>query len=210
MEYLFSHYDTILEYLVEHLFLTGVTVVVSFLIAFPIGLMVSKWKKISGIVNGIFNTIYSIPSIALFAFLIPFTGIGNKTAIIAFVVYNQYMLIKNVAEGFDEISPEIYEIGKGLGYKKIPFFFSIELPLALPMIMSGLKLVTIGTVTGATLGATIGAGGLGVLIFRGLKMRHWNKVIIGTILCAALAFVISTIFQKLEDYTRKKAQGELV
>ena len=208
MDYLFSHFDTVLEYLLEHIYLTCVSVFFSFFIAFPLGVAISKWKKISGVVNGIFNTIYSIPSIALFAFLIPFTGIGNKTAIIAFVVYNQYILIKSVSEGFDEISPEIREIGKGLGYNKYAFFFSVELPLALPMILNGLKLVTIGTVTGATLGATIGAGGLGVLIFRGQKMRHWNKVVVGTVLCAALAFLISTILQKFEDIARRKAQGE--
>ena len=209
MSYLISNYDTVLGYLVEHIYLTCISVFFSFIIAFPLGVAVSKWKRISGVVNAIFNTIYSIPSIALFAFLIPFTGIGNKTAIIAFVVYNQYILIKSVAEGFDEISEEMHEIGKGMGYSKLNFFFSIELPLALPMILNGLKLVTIGTVTGATLGATIGAGGLGVLIFRGQKMRHWNKVVIGTVLCALLAFTISTILQKLENIARKKAQGEV-
>ncbi len=209
MDYLISHYDVVLEYILEHIELTLFTLLISFAIAFPIGVLISKCKILSGPINGIFNTIYAIPSIALFSFLIPYTGIGTGTAIIAFVVYNQYMLVKSVEEGFDSISPAIYEIGKGLGYNKVSFFFSVELPLALPSIVNGLKLATIGTVTGATLGATIGAGGLGVLIFRGLKMRHWNKVIIGTVLCTLLAFSVSILLQALENKVRKKAQGEL-
>ena len=209
MDYLISHYDVVLECILEHVELTVLTLLISFIIAFPIGVLISKCKIMSGPINGIFNTIYAIPSIALFGFLIPYTGIGTGTAITAFVVYNQYMLIKSVEAGFDSISPTIHEIGKGLGYNKVYFFFSVELPLALPSIVNGLKLATIGTVTGSTLGATIGAGGLGVLIFRGLKMRHWNKVIIGTVLCTILAFASSLLLQAIENRVRKRAQGEL-
>ena len=159
MDYLINHYDKVLEFLVDHIYITCVAVLVSCVIAIPLGILISKWKKMSGVVNGICNTIFSIPTLALLAVLVPITGIGDETAIITLVLYNQYVLVKNVAEGFDEISPAIYEIGKGLGYHKIPFFFSVELPLALPLILNGVKLAAIGTVTMATLGATIGAGG---------------------------------------------------
>ena len=209
MDYLINHYDKVLEFLMDHIYITCVAVLASCVIAIPLGILISKWKKLSGVVNGICNTIFSIPTLALLAVLVPITGIGDETAIITLVLYNQYVLVKNVAEGFDEISLAIYEIGKGLGYHKIPFFFSVELPLALPLILNGVKLAAIGTVTMATLGATIGAGGLGKLILSGINMRHWNKVIIGTVLCAIVAFALSIIFQKLEDRARKRAQGEL-
>lgn len=209
MDYLIDHYDDIFMYLLEHIFITCIVIVISFVIAFPLGIIASKCKHLTGILNGIVNLIYAIPSLALFSFLMPITGIGDATAIIAFVVYNQYMLVKNISEGFDTISPSIREVGEGLGYSKLNFFFSVELPLAMPSMINGLKLASIGTVTGATLGATIGAGGLGVLIFRGLNMRHWDKVIIGTILCTIIAILLSTSFQHLEDHARRKAQGEL-
>ena len=209
MDYLVSHYDTVLEYLLEHIELTLMALGFSFIIAFPMGILASKVKVLSAPLNEFFNIIYAIPSIALFAFLIPYTGIGTSTAIIAFVIYNQYMLVKNVEEGFNSISPSIREIGKSLGYSRNSFFFSVELPLALPGIVNGLRLATIGTVTGATLGATIGAGGLGTLIFQGLRTRHWNKVIIGTVLCTVLAFACSLLLQVVENKVRRRARGEI-
>ena len=209
MDYLVSHYDTVLEYLLEHIELTLLALGLSFIIAFPMGVLASKVKVLSAPLNEIFNIIYAIPSIALFAFLIPYTGIGTSTALIAFVIYNQYMLVKNIEEGFNSISPSIREIGKSLGYSRRSFFFSVELPLALPGIVNGLRLATIGTVTGATLGATIGAGGLGTLIFQGLRTKHWNKVIIGTVLCTILAFACSLLLQAVENKVRRRARGEI-
>ncbi len=208
IEYIFSHYDKILTCLTEHVYITFMAVLIAFVIAVPFGILISKWKKLSPIVNGICNAIFSIPTLALLAILVPITGLGNTSAITALVLYNQYVLIKNIAEGFDEINPSIYEIGKGLGYGKLSFFLSVEFPMALPMIISGIKLAVIGTVTMATLGATIGAGGLGELILMGLTMKHWDEVITGAILCAAFAFLLSILLQKVEDAARRRAQGE--
>lgn len=207
IEYVSKHYDKILACLLEHVQITVIAVAVSFMIALPFGILISKYKRLSGAVNGVCNLIFSIPTLAMLVILLPFTGLGDMTAIVTLVLYNQYVLIKNIAEGFDEINPAIHEIGLGMGYSKVQFFFSVEWPLALPMIINGIKLAAIGTVTMGTLGATIGAGGLGELILMGLVMRHWNKVIVGSVLCAVFAFMLSTILQALEDRARKRAQG---
>lgn len=208
IDYIVSHLDKIVLCFLEHAQITVWAVAISFVIALPFGILISKYKRMSMIVNSLCNMIFSIPTLALLVILLPFTGLGNKTAIITLVLYNQYILIKNIAEGFDEISPAIREIGIGMGYSKLQFFLSVEWPLALPLIINGIKLASIGTVTMATLGATIGAGGLGELILMGLVMRHWNKVIVGAVLCAAFAFVLSIVLQKWEDWARKKAQGD--
>lgn len=207
MDYLINHYDDVLELFMQHMRITVLSVGIAFLIAFPIGLLISHYKKLSPVVNAVCNTIFSIPSLALLVLLIPITGLGTTTAVTALVLYNQYLLVKNISEGFNEISPAVKEIGLGMGMNKIQLFFAAELPLAMPLIISGLKVSVISTIAMATLASTVGAGGLGTLIFTGLTTRHWNKVIIGTVASALIASIFTTVLQVLENYFLSMASG---
>ena len=207
MDYLINHFDDVVEMTVEHLEIVLISVLVAFIISFPIGLLINRYKKISPFVNAVCNAIFSIPSLALLVLLIPLTGLGMTTAIVALILYNLYLLIKNVAEGFDEVSPAIKEIGRGMGMGNVQLFFSVETPLAMPLILSGLKLAVISTTAMATLGSVVGAGGLGTLIFTGLITRHWNKVIIGTVATTLIASMVSVVLQIMENYALKNATG---
>lgn len=208
MDYLKNHFDDVLEMTIEHMQIVLIAVLVAFIISFPIALFVNRHKKASPIVNTICNAIFSIPSLALLVLLIPVTGLGTTTAEVALVLYNLYLLVKNITEGFDEVSPSVKEIGRGMGMSKLQLFGSVELPLAMPLILSGLKLSVITTTAMATLGSVVGAGGLGTLIFTGLVTRHWNKVIIGTIASTLVASVFSVILQLLENYSLRVATGQ--
>lgn len=203
-----NHFDDVLEMTIEHMQIVFIAVFVAFVISFSIALFVNRYKKASPIVNAICNAIFSIPSLALLVLLIPLTGLGTTTAEVALVLYNLYLLVKNIAEGFDEVSPSIKEIGRGMGMSKMQLFANVELPLAMPLILSGLKLSVITTTAMATLGAVVGAGGLGTLIFTGLVTRHWNKVIIGTVACTLIASIFSFVLQILENYFLKAATGQ--
>lgn len=207
LEYIANHPDAVIESLLTHLQISLIAMAISAVIALPIGILISRKKKLSGPVNAVCNVIFSIPSLALLAFLVPITGLGGTTAIIALTLYNQYILIKSTAMAFDEIPADIKEAGKAMGYTDFQFFREVELCLAAPTIISGFKLAFMGTIAGATLAATVGAGGLGEMILMGQTMFHWHKVFLGTILAALLGFLVSIIFQALEDRARRIAQG---
>lgn len=208
LEYCIKYQDQIMDALMEHIHITLTAVVISVLIAFPIGFLISRWRRLSGLINGICNVIFSIPTLALLVILIPFTGLGSTTAIVTLILYNQYLLIKNIEEGFNEVNPRVKESAMGMGMSRWQVFYKIEIPLALPMILSGLKLATSGTIAMATLGATVGAGGLGRLILMGMTMQHWEKVIVGTVLSALLALLATVVFQLLENFSLRRARGE--
>ena len=209
MNYLYRHFDDVLEMTFQHLYIVVLTVVIAFIISFPLGLFINRHKKASPIVNAICNAIFSIPSLALLVLLIPITGLGTTTTLVALVLYNLYLLIKNIAEGFDEVSPSILEIGRGMGMSKMQLFFSVEIPLAMPLILSGLKFSVLSTTAMATLGAVVGGGGLGNIIFSGLVTRSWNKVIIGTVASTLVACVFSLLLQFAENRSLKAINGNV-
>lgn len=209
LDYISKQYDKILIYILQHLEIVLLSFVIAVIIAIPIGMLISKKKKLQLPIVSTFNAIYAIPSLVLYTLLIPFTGLGLKSAVIALVLYSQFALIKNVAEGFNGVDSSVIEAGKGMGLSKAQLFFNVELPLALPVILAGMRLAITTIATTSVLATSIGAGGLGVLLFDGLRTNNWNKIIVGTILASLFIIIVNQIFQKLERRALKKATGDV-
>ena len=205
--YLTRHYDRIIEYTVQHFRIVLIAFAISLLVAIPIALLITKVKAAQIPVIGVFNAIFAIPSLVLYTLMIPITGLGIASAIIALVLYSQFSLVKNIAEGFRSVDPAVIEAARGIGLSKPQIFFQVEFPLALPLILSGMRLAITSITTMAILATSIGAGGLGVLLFDGLRANNWGKILIGTVLTSAFVLIMNLLFQFLEKKALQKATG---
>ena len=162
--------DVIVGRLVQHVELTAIAVGVGFAISFVLALLVHRRRRAYGPVSSIAATLYTIPSIALFAVLTPLTGFGTiLTAEIALVSYTLFILIRNIVAGLDSVPPDVREAATGLGYGRAQMLWRVELPLALPLIVAGIRVAAVTTVGLVTVAAVIGQGGLGALILVGLR-----------------------------------------
>ncbi len=208
LTYLFKYYDKLFLLLLEHLQIVLLSILISLLIAVPAGLLISRSKKVSTVVLAAFGVIYSIPSLALFALLIPFLGLGKITAVFVLILYNQYILVRNILAGFQSVEPSIIEAGRGMGLSPLQLFFKIQLPLAMPVILGGIRIATVSTIGIATIAAVINAGGLGVILFDGLRMSYLPKILWGTILASGLAFAANQMLLLFEKRSTLKARGE--
>ncbi|MDR1043029.1 MAG: ABC transporter permease, partial [Clostridiales Family XIII bacterium] len=152
----------------------------------------------------IFGGVYAIPSLALFALLIPVTGLGMDTAILVLVVYNQFLLIRNFIAGLDSVDPLIVEAATGMGMTPTGILTKIRLPLAFPVMLAGIHLSVISTIGIATIAAVIGAGGIGTILFDGLRTQSFAKIAWGTLLAAGLAIAANMILIAIEKSVSKK------
>jgi len=206
--YLLKYYDQMLILLLEHLYLVCLSMLISLLLAIPVGLLIARSKWLSTAALSFFGVVYSIPSLALFSFLLPAFGLGKMTAIAVLVIYNQYILVRNTVTGFQSIDASIIEAGYGMGLSARYMFFKIQLPLALPIILGGIRIATVSTIGIATIAAAIHAGGLGVLLFDGLRMNYLPKIFWGTILSSLLAYLANHILLSFETKAIERARGE--
>lgn len=209
IEYLSKYYDHVIELFLQHLFITILALSIALLIALPIGYLLIKVKWLSIPVLSVLDIIYSIPSTAFFALLIPFVGLGMKPAVIALIAYSQLILVRNIMVGFQSIDSSIIEASRGMGLNSFQVFWTIQIPLALPVILGGIRIATIAIIGIATIAAWINAGGLGVLLFEGLYQNAAHKIIIGTVLVSLLALTTNQLLMKLEKKSALKASGEL-
>lgn len=198
MKYLLTHTDRVLDLFLEHLSMTALSLCISLLLAIPIGIAITKYKRLYVPVTGLFGILYTIPSLALFALLIPVTGLGPETAIIGLIAYSQMILVRNVAAAIRGIDPLIIEAAKGMGMSKAQIVFQIEIPLAVPVVVAGIRVAAVSIISIATVAAWINAGGLGTLIFEGLYRTHTDKLVAGTIAIAVLAIGTDLLFRAIE------------
>ena len=206
--YMTRHPDTLLELTLEHLELSLASVAIAFVIAYGVAMLMYRFRFLSVPVNGICNAIFAIPSLAMFAILIPITGLGETTAVITLVLYNQFILTKSISNAFLSIPANVVEAATGLGLSKRSIYWGVKVPMALPGIVSGLKMSIVSTITMATLAATVGAGGLGVLLFNGMTMKQWSQVLWGVLLSSVLALIASSLTHRLEAFTLARSRGE--
>ncbi|MDR1727238.1 MAG: ABC transporter permease subunit [Acidobacteriota bacterium] len=190
MEYILSHPFEILKMTGEHLLLVGVSTAIATLVGIPLGVFLTRRPAWSRWVLGAANVIQTIPSLALFGFLIPLPllgGIGARTAVVALILYALLPIIRNTHAGIASVDPAIREAGVGMGMTDWQLLTRVDLPLALGIIMTGLRLATVISVGVATIAAAIGAGGLGMYIFRGVSMVDDQLILAGALPAALLA-----------------------
>ena len=164
VEYFIRYHDKFINAFIEHVEIVLITLFISLILASVLSLILLKLKKISNIVLQLLGAIYSIPSLALFALLIPITGLGRLSAVIVLVIYNQFLLVRNILTGINEVDGNIVEAAIGMGMNNWQVLLKIQLPLALPLIMAGICLSVISTIGIATIAASINAGGLGTVL----------------------------------------------
>lgn len=190
--------DFYLGLLMEHIQISMTAVLIAGVIGLIIGVFISEYQKTSKVSLGIINFIYTIPSISLLGFLIPLSGIGNTTAIIALTIYALLPMVRNTHTGLSNVSPLIIEAAKGMGSTRLQVLYKIKLPLALPVIMTGIRSMTVMTIALAGIASFIGAGGLGVAIYRGITTNNKAMTLIGSLMIALLALLVDWTLGFLE------------
>ena len=163
-----SHQDKFMAALGEHLVIVGVVLAWSLAVAALVTLAIRRSRRVEGAVLQVLGALYSVPSLALFSLLIPLTGLGLTSATIVMVAYNQFLLVRNIVEGLNGVDPGVVEAATGMGMSPMQVLLRVELPLAFPVIMAGIRLAAISTIGIATIAATINAGGLGT------STRSWT------------------------------------
>lgn len=208
LQILWDRREFFLTCLLEHIRISFTAVMCAGILGILAGIFISKHKKAAGIVLGIINVIYTIPSISLLGFLIPFTGIGNKTAIIALTVYGLLPIVRNTYTGLTNVEESILEVAEGLGTDKKQLLFKIKLPLALPVIISGFKNMVVMIIAMGGIASFIGAGGLGVAIYRGITTYNMTLTAAGSLLIALIALLSDWLLTKAEKAVSRRYGSE--
>jgi len=204
ISFILERQDQILELTTQHLYLTFVAVFFAVLVAVPLGITITRFEKTAGIVIGIANTVQALPSLALLGFLIPILGIGSKPSIVMIFLYSLLPIIKNTYTGLANVDRAILEAGRGMGMTNWQLMKMVQLPLALPVIMAGIRISAVTAVGLTTIAALIGAGGLGQLIYRGISMVNNRMIIAGAVPAMVLTLVIDFLLNILEKLVTPK------
>ena len=181
------------EATVEHLWLTVVSVLAGLVLAVPLALLARRSSTIESLVIGGTTILYTIPSLALFSLLLPFTGLSPTTVIIGLALYSLTILVRNVLAGLRGVPAEVVESARGVGYSNMRLLTRVELPLALPVIMAGLRVATVSTVALATIGSIVSYGGLGNLLLRAVGNQFKAQIFAASLLCVLLAVVLDVL-----------------
>ena len=196
----------------EHIILTAIAVSVGLVLSLILSVIALRWRKAYGPITWITGVLYTIPSLALFAFLVPITGLSIWTAEIGLISYTLLILIRNIVAGIDGVPESVLEAARGMGYTERRMFFDIQLPLAMPVIIAGIRIATVTTIGLVTITALIGQGGLGFFILRGLQFFSaigTTQILAGTVLSVMLAVVADLtllgVEKVLTPWSRSKA-----
>ena len=193
---------------VEHILISLLAISIASVLGIILGIIISEYRKFSGLILGTVNILYTIPSIALLGFFITITGVGNTTALIALIIYALLPIIRSTYTGIVTINPLIIEASEGMGSTKLQQLFKVKLPLALPVLMSGIRNMVTMTIALAGIASFVGAGGLGVAIYRGITTNNSAMTFLGSLLIAILAlifdFILGIIEKRLTNHKRTK------
>jgi osmoprotectant transport system permease protein len=192
-EYVRSRADQLTDALVQHVWITVLSVGIGLLIAFPLALLARRFLRLEWFVVGTTTALYTIPSLALFSLLLPFTGLQPSTVVIGLVLYSLTILVRNTLEGLKAVPDDVRESALGMGYGRTRLLFGVELPLALPSIMAGLRVATVSTVALTTVGSIIDYGGLGNLLYEAVNNQFRPQVLTASVLCVALAIAFDVL-----------------
>ena len=198
MRFLLEYPEIFFSLAGRHLELTLLSLAAALAIALPVGWLLHRFRWLQLPVLGLFGVLYTVPSIALMIMLIPLFGLGGTTVTVALVIYNQIILVRNTLAGLESIDPAVMEAARGMGMGPGQMAFRVQLPLALPVILAGVRLAAVTTVAIATIGAKFGAGGLGTLLFDGIAQNRAEKIWLGGLSVGLLALVFNHGLQLLE------------
>ncbi len=205
-ELLISRWDFFENLLIQHLEISFLAIAIAIAAGSVIGILISEYQKSAKWTLGVINFIYTIPSISMLGFLIPFSGIGNTTAVIALTIYALLPMVRSVHTGLTNVDPAIVEAAKGMGSTRKQILFKVKLPLAMPVIMSGIRNMVTMTIALAGIASFIGAGGLGVAIYRGITTNNTAMTVAGSLLTAALALIADLILSIVEKRMQKHSK----
>ena len=206
--YVSRNWDTILSHLGEHVRLTVAAVVLGAVIAFPLALLARRSRWLAGPVLGLSTLIYTIPSLAMFAFVAPVTGLSATTVLIGLVLYSLVILVRNFLAGLQSVPADVREAALGMGYGRARTLWQVEVPLALPSIMAGLRVATVSTVALVTVGVIVGHGGLGQLITGGFNANFYRaEIVTGAVGCVLLALFADLLLAGAERLLTPWARG---
>lgn len=208
-DWVFRNLGDIWDRVVEHLVLTAIAIGIGLIVSMALSVVAIRWRRTYAPITWITGILYTIPSLALFALLVPVTGLSTVTAEIGLVSYTLLILIRNIVAGIDGVSAEVREAAVGMGYTPRKMFLQIELPLALPVIVAGIRIATVTVIGLVTVTAIIGQGGLGFFILRGLNSFFWTQIVVGVVLSVVLAVVLDLALtyaeRALTPWSRRRA-----
>ena len=200
-EYLVENWRQVLELAGEHLRLTVAAVALALVVAIPLGLLAARVRRLTLPVLGVLGALYTVPSLAFLALLIPSLGIGRTNALVVLAAYAQIFLVRNIVAGLRGVDPAMVEAATGLGMTPWQVFRRVRWPLALPIVLAGVRTAMVTTISLATIAAWIDAGGLGWLLFQGLARDYPAMTLAGAVAITALALLTNAALRLLERFT---------
>ncbi len=186
-EYVRSRAQELTDATLQHVWITGVSVAIGLLLAFPLALAARRWRPAAGPVLGFTTVLYTVPSLAMYSLLLPVFGVSAAVVVTGLVLYSLTILVRNILAGLESVPEDAREAARGMGYGPLRLLFGVELPLALPSVMAGLRIATVSAVSLTTVGAIVGYGGLGNLIYEGMNSLFKAQVLTASAICVVLA-----------------------
>ena len=200
MTYILTNPTIILRLIGQHLSMTITALVIATLLAVPLGVVLVRYPRWATPVMGVLGILYTVPSIALLILLLPLFGLNRTTVVVALIIYTQIILVRNTVVGLQGVPAEVLEAATGLGMNGWQRWWRVQLPLALPVILAGLRIAAVVSVAIATIGAKFAAGGLGTLLFDGIAQNRYDKIVAGSVVVAVLAFALNGLLLGTERY----------
>lgn len=200
MNFIANNASDLFSKTMEHLYISVIALIIAIIVSVPLGILLTRTKRLAKVSLTVASILQTIPTLAVLALMIPLFGVGKVPAIIALFFYVLLPILNNTIIGVESIDKNVREAGKSMGMTEFQLMKDVELPLALPMILSGIRLSSVYVISWATLASFIGAGGLGDYIFNGLNLYDANMIITATILITVLAFLVDLILSRIEKW----------
>ena len=199
-EFIASQGSEVIRLLWEHIYMSLISLGLGVIVAVPLGIFLSQVPKVANVVISIVSVLQTIPTLALLALMIPFLGVGKVPAIVALFIYSLLPILRNTYLGMSNVNPDLLDAAKGMGLKRMQIIRQVQLPLAVPVIMAGIRLSTVYVIAWTTLASYIGGGGLGDMIFNGLNLFRPDLIFGGTIPVTILAVIVDLVMARIEDW----------
>ncbi|MCX4820970.1 ABC transporter permease [Streptomyces sp. NBC_01142] len=207
-EYLSTRSEILLDAVLQHLQLTLVAVLIGVVLAVPFAVAARRWNWAAGPVLGLTTILYTVPSLAMFSLLLPVYGLSASLVVAGLVLYSLTLLVRNILAGLRAVPEETRQAARGMGYGPIRLLLAVELPLALPAAMAGLRIATVSAISLVTIGAIVGFGGLGNLIYSGMNTYFKAQVLTASVLCVIIAVVADLLLLLIQRLLTPWTRGQ--